>query len=193
MNVSKISASILAADIFNLESWIKKMIQQGIKIFHIDLIDPSFASYIGTDFKIIEKIAEIPGIIFDIHYMAKWNDELIHKIFEHKPRKIFFHTKKIENYDLFHKIKAGIAIELQEDDFLKSDNVNDYIIMSVPIGFSGQSYNNANEQIALELKNQKKHITADGGINPFNIKNIKFFDEFVVGNSLNKHSISEFL
>lgn len=187
----KIHASVLAADIFDLNAWLKNLITQGVDAFHIDLIDPSFANCIGLDSRIAEKISEM-NIPFTIHYMAYWNDELIVNLSKLGPQKMFFHTKHIRNLDLFHKINGGIAIEVAEVfDLDSAINVDEYLLMSVRLGYCGQSFDEYNLSLSKTLKNRGKIITCDGGINIENISKVAHFDNIVIGSGLSKSTIAE--
>lgn len=189
----KIQASLLAADIFNYKPWMEKFAGY-VDAFHIDFVDPSFAGFIGVDFRVISKMHEL-GYKFVVHYMACWNDELIEKIASYKPAAMFFHQKHIKNYELFHKLKTttkiGIALELNETpESAAMADINDFILMNVPLGYCGQKFNDANIPLSHELKKQGKTIISDGGINLDNIKVVKHFDYLVMGNALNTTDIS---
>lgn len=184
----KISPSVLAFDIFELENSIKNLVAENVEKLHVDIIDPSFANYIGVDFKLIEKISKI-GIKFDVHYMALWNEELIKKILELGVRKIFFHQERINNLDFFNSINAGIAIEIGEKVKIDCD---EYIIMHVIPGYCNQKFDETNLELSKQLKKENKIIIADGGVNFETIEQLKHYDELVIGSALTKHSLKEF-
>lgn len=182
-----ITPSILAADIFELSNWINKMLNQGVKKFHIDIIDPSFADRLGVDCRIIDKLIEL-NVAFDVHYMAYWNDNFIKKL--SAARKIFFHQHAIKNFDLFNQINAGIAIDINEKVTI---DVKEYIIMHVKPGYCGQKFDPTNLPLSKQLKSQGKYIIADGGITPLLIGDLVCYDELVLGATLEKYAISEFI
>jgi|GEM_PF-2491826 len=189
----KIQASLLAADIFAYKPWIENL-ADSVDAFHIDFVDPSFADFIGVDFRIIPKMHEL-GYKFVVHYMANWNDQLIEKIASYKPAAMFFHQKQIKNYELFNKLKTitkvGITLELNEipENSIMTE-INDFILMNVPLGYCGQKFNDANIPLSHELKKQGKTIISDGGINLDNIMMLKHFDYLVMGKALNTTDIN---
>ncbi len=186
----KIHASMLAANIFDQANWISKLSSK-VDAFHIDIIDPSVANYVGLDYRIIPKMHEL-GYEFYIHYMAKWNDELIIQMAEQKPAGIFFHQKHIQNRSLFEELKKSInvGIALEIGDFMEID-VQQYILMNVQLGYCGQKFDNRNIKLSHQLKAQGKTIISDGGITLDNITELKHFDALVIGNTLNKASVEE--
>lgn len=183
----KIHASVLAADVFSTEHWLQEKVAQNIDAFHVDIIDPSFANFIGVDFRIIEKIATMQA--FYIHYMATWNTAFIEEILKLRPETIFFHQDKIGNMEYFHNISAGIALRLGEQPII---DVAEYVLMNVPLGYCGQTFNDASIQISHELKQRGKTTISDGGINLGNIHLLKHFDAAVIGAGLNQHTVEEF-
>ncbi len=186
----KIFGSILAADSLNYEKWIDHNIKDGIDGIHIDLIDSSFADYIGVDFSLISKIKQ-KGIEFDIHYMMKWSESLIEKILQYNPRCLFLHEKAIDRNYFFNKKNANLGIAIELDGFYTID-CQEYLIMNVTPGYSGQKFNEKNINLAKELKAEGKTITSDGGITINNIQKVKFFDEVVVGSGLSEHKVADF-
>jgi len=180
----EIHASLLAADIFEQQAWITKMAQH-TNAFHVDIIDPSFANFVGLDFRIIPKLVQAEHKFY-IHYMAKWNDELIAQMAEHKPAGMFFHQYKIDNHEHFESLKTktniGIALELNEEAKI---DVQTYVLMNVQLGYCGQKFSNENIAQSHALKQQGKTIISDGGITLETLEYVKHFDALVIGNALN--------
>jgi len=184
----KIYASVLAADPFNLENWLKSMVLQGIDGFHIDLIDPTFANFLGLDSRIVAKMADF-GLPFVVHYMSNWNDKLIQEFASHNPEKMFFHAKKIENWPLFEQLDAGLAIELGENP--PKIEVKEYTLMNVKLGYCGQNFDPENLELSKNLQKRGKIITSDGGINLLNLAKIAHFDKIVIGNGLKNTTVQK--
>lgn len=188
----ELHASLLSAPILKLGEWIEEKQKQGIRIFHVDFIDPTFADYIGIDFKIIDEFSK-KGIEFWVHYMASWNEILLQKIAEKKPKGIFLHQRCIKDYDklqiLKQHTKIGIALEIGEKIEYDCD---EYLLMSVKAGYAGQEFNIDGIKQAEELRAKGKKLTADGGITPKTIKYVKDFDYVVIGSALEKYTLKEF-
>ena len=186
----EIHASLLAANIFDQENWINQFAAQ-IDAFHVDIIDPSFANFVGIDYRIIPKLAQMEHKFY-IHYMAKWNDDLIKQMVDAKPAGMFFHQSRIENRLLFEQLSAftkiGVALELGE---MPSFDVEHYLLMNVKLGYCGQEFNDANIELSHKLKKQGKTVFSDGGIKLEHLDLVKHFDAIVIGNTLNTTPIGQ--
>ena len=64
------SASLMCADLLNLEDGIKKLEEAGIDYLHIDIMDGSFVPNITLGFDLINSIKKITKIPLDIHMMV---------------------------------------------------------------------------------------------------------------------------
>lgn len=66
---AKISASIMCADILNLESQIKELEAAGIDMLHIDIMDGSFVPNLTFGPDMVNAIKKITGLPLDIHLL----------------------------------------------------------------------------------------------------------------------------
>lgn len=188
----KIYPSVLAFDLFKLEELIAKFASI-TSALHVDIIDASVSNFIGVDFRILKKL-HILGHKFNVHYMAKWNDELVAEIFEYQPTQTFFHKKHIGNTAMFENLKnqydIGMAIEL--DEIIIEEDIATYLLMNVPLGHCGQKFSDGNIKLSYQLQLAGKKIISDGGINLENIDKVRHFDAVVIGNALMQNPISHF-
>ena len=66
----KLSASLMCADLLNLEDAIKELEKAGIDYLHIDIMDGAFVPNITLGFDLINSIKKVTGIPLDIHMMV---------------------------------------------------------------------------------------------------------------------------
>ncbi|MFW5889548.1 MAG: ribulose-phosphate 3-epimerase [Bacillota bacterium] len=176
----KISASLMCADIFNLEKDIKKLDSAGIDLWHIDIMDGNYVPNLALNFVHIEKINQISDTDIEVHVMAEKPDRYIKKIAQAGADYISVHLEAIKfpnrilNLIKSHNIKAGLAINPGtgiEDIKYYIDSLDYILIMTVEPGFAGQKYiDNVIPKIG-ELKNmidqynKEIEIIVDGNIN----------------------------
>ena len=65
-----ISASIMCADLLNLENAIKELETAGIEYLHVDIMDGDFVPNITLGFDLINALKKVTDIPLDIHMMV---------------------------------------------------------------------------------------------------------------------------
>ena len=65
-----LSASIMCADLLNLESAIKDLEKAGIDYLHVDIMDGDFVPNITLGFDLINAITKVTNMPLDIHMMV---------------------------------------------------------------------------------------------------------------------------
>lgn len=179
-NIS-ISASILSADLGNLDSEIKKINESGCDYIHIDVMDGHFVPNISFGLDLIRFIKSRTNIPLDIHLMISNPDETYHRYIKAGADILTFHLEASENPENLirsiqsHNIKAGISIRPSSNPSLLLnflDIVDLILMMSVEPGFSGQNFIEDSlkklEYISqfMRIKNMNhKILSIDGGIN----------------------------
>ena len=145
--MKKISASIMCADMLNLERAIKDLEKAGIDYLHIDIMDGAFVPNITLGFDLINEIKKITNIPLDIHMMVNNPSHFIDRmnvgsediICIHYESEIHIHRalEKIKNKGC----KAGLAIN-PSTPVSNVEDLADYIdmllVMTVSPGFAGQ-------------------------------------------------------
>lgn len=71
MSNSKISASMMCADLVNLKETIKVFEDQGVEYLHIDVMDGEFVPNFGLGVDYIRGLRGLTSIPFDLHLMIK--------------------------------------------------------------------------------------------------------------------------
>lgn len=191
----KISGSILS--IKDNDVKINELINSGIDLLHLDVMDGEFVKNYSLPYEECKKIkSKIP---FDVHLMVNDPKKYISKFINLKPKYISFHIETnnvIENINYIkeNNILVGLAInpETNIDRIIPYlDKIDLVLIMSVEPGYGGQKFiENTIEKIELIKKyrgqyNLNFEIEVDGGINNDNIKLISS-DIVVIGSSITK-------
>ena len=65
-----LSASIMCADLLNLEASIRELEKAGIDYLHVDIMDGSFVPNITLGFDLINALKKITKIPLDVHMMV---------------------------------------------------------------------------------------------------------------------------
>lgn len=196
-----LSASIMCADLLNLEKSIKELEKAGIDYLHIDIMDGSFVPNITLGFDLVNAIKKITDIPLDIHMMVNKPSEFIDRmntdendiICVHYESEVHIHRtlEMIKNKGC----KAGLAINPQTPlcnaEYL-TDYINMLLVMTVCPGFAGQKLFAGAER---KVENAKKLLSeqncndilieVDGNISIENGRKLskKGADIFVLGTS----------
>ena len=213
LNIDKsyLAPSILSANFCNLEYDIKEVLNNEIKILHIDVMDGNFVKNISIGQPLIKSIRKLSNnIIFDVHLMINNPIRHIESMIEVGANHITFHYEVMKNKNdmndilkeiqKYKNISFGIAInpETNPDVLYKYlDNFNMIVIMSVHPGFGGQKFIEHSENkisiIKKNIQNIKKniYIQVDGGINLDNISKISQMNVnvLVVGTDIFRNKI----
>lgn len=178
-----IAPSLLAADFKNLGEEVTKLLQNGIKYLHFDVMDGHFVPNLSFGIPVLEALKPHFPFVYDVHLMVSNPEFIALKFIDAGADIITFHYEAMANneevFALIKKIKdrnvkVGISVKPHTDvevlyPFLSSIDL--VLIMSVEPGFGGQKFmDNALEKIRLLSKLKKENayhylIEVDGGIN----------------------------
>lgn len=177
-----VAPSILSSDFMNLKKEIEKLLRQGARWFHVDIMDGLFVKNFTFGSLIVKWIRKyFKNIFIDAHLMVNYPEEFI-KYFSGYADAYTFHIEAKRNCDvrsILRKIKTsgmktGLSIKPETPldsvkRFLKDTHI--LLLMGVEPGFSGQKFiPSTREKIisAREFINARKYktlISVDGGIN----------------------------
>lgn len=157
----KLSASLMCADLMNLQKSVDELKKAGIDYLHIDIMDGSFVPNITLGFDLINAIKAVTDIPLDIHMMVN------------EPSK-FFDMMKLDENDIIcvhyesdihiHRVlsqikakgcKAGLALNPQtplESVKYLTDYIDMLLVMTVSPGFAGQKLFAAAERKVAEAR-----------------------------------------
>jgi ribulose-phosphate 3-epimerase len=151
MNPSKntvaISASLICADLCNIERELQRMESAGVDQVHIDLIDGHFSPSLPMGIEIIQQARKKTSLPFDVHLMVQNNDFFICEMLKIGVRRISFHYESALHVDRMLSlirdsgVKAGIAL-MPTTPFSVLDYCTDrldfVLLMLINPGFAGQ-------------------------------------------------------
>lgn len=175
-----VSASILSADLCNLEKDIHRAESAGCEYIHFDVMDGVFVNNISYGIPVLKSVSKIAAAVLDVHLMIIDPLKYIKEFAESGADIITFHyesdsdcNKVIDAIHSFGK-KAGISIKPGTpvsvlEPYL--DKVDMILIMTVEPGFGGQGFIESCLEKIGELKTILSErqlnipIQVDGGIN----------------------------
>lgn len=178
-----VAPSLLAADFKNLGQEVDKLLQNGIKFLHFDVMDGHFVPNLSFGIPVLESLKPHYDFVYDVHLMVSNPEFIAFKFVDAGADIITFHYEAMasdkEVLDLIHKLKArnvsvGMSIKPYTDievlyPFLYLLDL--VLVMSVEPGFGGQKFMpNALDKIRalarLKVENGYDYlIEVDGGIN----------------------------
>ncbi len=197
----KLSASIMCADLLNLENAIKDLEKANIDYLHIDIMDGAFVPNITLGFDLINSIKKITDIPLDIHMMVNEPSLFIDRMNLSENDIICVHYESEKH---IHRTleaiknkgcKTGLAINPQtpvESVEPLIEYVDMLLVMTVSPGFAGQKmFAGAQRKVtkARELLKQWGYdtveIEVDGNVSLENGKKLYNCgaDIFVLGTS----------
>lgn len=175
-----ISASILSADLCNLEQEIKRAEAAGCEYLHFDVMDGVFVNNISYGIPVLKAVARVAKAVLDVHLMIINPLKYIKEFSESGADIITFHYESDSDcnavIDEIHKYgkKAGVSIKPNTSaEVLRPfiDKVDMILVMTVEPGFGGQGFISETLDKISEIKsmlaekNLNIPIQVDGGIN----------------------------
>ncbi len=182
----KISASILSADLLNLERDIKEAVEGGIDLIHLDVMDGHFVPNLTFGIPLGQRLKDKIPIPIESHLMISNPDRYIDEYTSFSKYVTIHWESPVQVTRVIQKIKekgvsAGIAINPGTEVYSIEDVLDrvDYVlVMTVEPGFSGQKMiKESLGKIDLLRGIREKNgfnfeIGVDGGINRENIKEV---------------------
>ena len=181
----KLTPSLLAADLLNLERDLERMTKNGIDQLHFDVMDAHFVPNLSFGPSFCRAIhRRFPALKLDVHLMMDNPEQYLDKFLEAGAASITVHREVLYDPDaMMRKIRdkgvlAGLSIKpatpvkallhwLDETDIV--------LIMTVESGFGGQKF--MPEQVEkirmLREAGYRGVIAVDGGVSLDNAKMIK--------------------
>ncbi len=185
MKKIQISPSILSADFGQLGDEIKRLVEGGADMIHVDVMDGHFVPNLTIGPPVIKRLRNYTSLPFDVHLMIS----PVHKYIEDYAKAgadiITIHPEATdslsESINLIKKLNKKVGVSLNPDTKLNVienflEQIDLVLVMSVYPGFGGQKFMPEVVEKIINLnklkksKNLKFDIEVDGGINFENCK-----------------------
>lgn len=180
--MAKLSLSLFAADILQMNEELQQTKRSEITSFHVDIMDGHFVPLFGLNPVWLKQIKKVYSIDQDFHFMAYMTKEMLEPYFSLEPVGITIHLeagKKKENLEILQQIKekgirAGIAISPESEwEEMKPylDEAEEILVMSTVPGREGSVFIESTYEKIRCIKHliteQKRNtmLSVDGGLN----------------------------
>ena len=149
------------------------LLKNDSKKFHIDIMDSTITPERSIP---IHEIPMIPEVKYELHLMVKKPSEYIVEVRKIKPYKIIIHSEipsinsEIEKVRGLWDVYVAIDITTSAEQVIPMlKKVNGILVMSVPIGKTGQKFHKEALNKIKYLSKYTKNIEIDGGVSLRNI------------------------
>lgn len=174
-----VSASVLSADMLNLENEVRKLEKNGIDMLHFDVMDGVFVNNITYGLPVLSAIRKITDITLDVHLMITEPLKYVKRFAESGADIISFHIESksdvMETIKSISKSGAKAAVAIKpgtpaEAVFEYLPYLDMVLVMTVEPGFGGQSFIPETARKVAVIFNKVKElginidIQVDGGI-----------------------------
>lgn len=200
-NEKKISASIMCADLLNLQRDIESLEKSNIEYLHLDIMDGTFVPNITLGFDVCNAIGEISQIKRDIHLLMENPAIFIDRMNLKNGEMLSIHYESESNIRLLSKLVrakgAMFGIALNPETPIKvieecSADIDFVLLMMIKPGFAGMKKEAgmiekiaATRSLLCSLGKEDTPIEVDGNVS---FKNAKAMSQasgniFVAGSS----------
>lgn len=173
----KIIPSLMCGNLLELGSQIK-ILDKYVDGWHVDIMDGNFVPNITLGFDLLDQVKKIAKAPIEVHLMVKNPLRYVERV--SGVDKVFIHIECLDKAPpAFENQNIGLAINVEtkiEELPLWLYDFNDFLIMSVPTGFSGKEFNYSVIDKIQKIQERTKGnstICVDGGANPKTIPVIK--------------------
>ncbi|MDE5765238.1 MAG: ribulose-phosphate 3-epimerase [Ruminococcus sp.] len=182
--INIVSASILSADLLNLESEIKKLEENNVDWIHFDVMDGVFVPNISYGIPVLAQVSKVSKCMeCDVHLMITDPLKYIRQFDEAGADIITFHIESIsdtvETVKAIRQTKCNVGIALKPDTPAEAvfpyinEHLTMVLVMTVEPGFGGQAFMDMSEKIRKIRRYADEHgfcdllIQVDGGIDEY--------------------------
>lgn len=181
--MTKISPSVLAADLSNLASEVRDIELAGADMVHLDVMDGVFVTNISFGLPVIESLRAKSNMIFDVHLMIANPEKYAERFIDAGADILTFHIEACEDSEALLKIirsrgvMAAVSVKPAtpiEEVYPLLDCCDMVLVMTVEPGYSGQKIipetldKVRKLRAEIEKRGLSVEIQVDGGIAPDN-------------------------
>ncbi len=177
----KIAPSILTIDYLNIQSQLEVLMEEGIDVIHLDVMDGAFVPNLSFGPALIKSISLKFSGLLEAHLMIREPENSVQNYIEAGCKRIIFHPEStVHSHRLCQQIKSqgcevGLvlnpATSLSALDYL-IEELDLVLLMTVNPGFGGQSYiKSMNRKIEALVRKRREFgreedllIEVDGGV-----------------------------
>jgi len=176
----KLSASLICADLMNLNKEIKSLELGGIDQVHFDVMDGHFVPRLGLHPEILKYVTSITRLPVDVHLMISNPDKFIPNFVEAGANLITIHAESTLHLHYSIKtikdlgVKVGVALNITTPlnvlDYIL-DDIDLVLLMAINPGIVGHKLIQQTIKKISGLKEKLSNhpnieIQIDGGVNP---------------------------
>jgi ribulose-phosphate 3-epimerase len=175
----EIAPSLLAADLANIASEVRKVELVGAPVLHFDVMDGHFVPNISMGVPVLASLRKATKLPLDVHLMIEGPGEFVETFAKAGADRILVHQEATDQLDRVLtqvrelKVESGAVINPATPVATLSEvlnRVDTVLVMSVNPGFGGQSFIPGTYAKIRELKelrsryNYAFRIEVDGGV-----------------------------
>ena len=176
----KIAPSLLAADLTRIGEQVTLVQSAGADIIHMDIMDGHFVPNLTFGPAIVDAVNRFSDIRIATHLMVTNPEHFIKPFADAGSDILYFHAEIHADLRVLARqiralgVKAGITLEVHtpaEHIVQLTGEIDDILVMTVPIGYSGQEFRPGPLRKIPKLRQifgEEIDIAVDGGIDASN-------------------------
>ena len=194
----QIAPSILSADFARLADEIAQVVDAGVRMVHLDVMDGHFVPNLTIGPPVVKWIRKCTGAVLDTHLMITEPQTYAERFVEAGSDHITFHIETVDEPEAFvqHLRDLGVTVGVTLNPETPAEAVRDVarlcdmvLVMTVHPGFGGQAFIDAAARKCTALREwlgPDIRIEVDGGIDATTAPRVVGYgaDTLVAGNAI---------